>query len=204
MAQSELNRLLILPAIVLAAALSLSGCANLPFFGNDSDSSNNSSSRDDDDDEDEDEEEEDDNDSSGSSQCPQAFLDATKQQSDSSDFEGITVSEISPTEFEPASISDFLDGGCILVLEYTQDDMPGTIYEAFIPGSDDRLAELDAALVADGYDNSTESFYIGDDNSYVAVYSNEDSGFTQDQIDEQGMGFLGDEFIVITAYQGEV
>ena len=43
MAQTDVNRLLILPAIVLAAALSLTGCANLPFFGSDENSSSNSS-----------------------------------------------------------------------------------------------------------------------------------------------------------------
>lgn len=205
MAQTELNRLLIIPAIVLAATLSLSGCANLPFFGNDSGSSNNSSSKDDkDDQDDEDAEDEDDNDSGGAGGCPQKFLDTTQQSSDTADFDEITVTEIAPGDFEPAVLGDFLDGGCLLELSYTQDDVPGTIYEAFIPGGADTLAALDAALVAEGYDNSSESFYIGDENSFVAVYSNEDSGLSQDDIDEQGMGFLGDEFIVITAYKGEV
>ena len=205
MAQTDVNRLLILPAIVLAAALSLTGCAGLPFFGGDSDSSNNSSSRDDDDEDDEDEEEEED-DSSGSSNCPREFLDATKQQSNDAEtgFDELTITEIDPADFEPAVVGTELDGGCIFVIEYVQDDQPGKIFEAFVPGGEQLKATLDAALVADGFDNSTDSFYVGTDNEYVIIYGNDEGLFTDEQIKEQGLDFLGDEFLVITAYKGEV
>jgi hypothetical protein len=206
MSQSELNRLLILPAIVLAAALSLSGCAALPFFGGDSGQSNNSSSRDDDDEDDDDEDEDEDDDVVElSSDCPQEFLDATKETSSSSvDFDSLTVREISPSDFEPSSISEFLDGGCVLVVDYSQDDVDGTIYEAFIPGGQEVIDGIDAALVDDGFDDSTDNFYVGDGNEYVIVYSNEDSGVSQDTIAEQGGSFLGDEFVIVTAYSGKV
>ena len=207
MAQTDVNRLLILPAIVLAAALSLTGCADLPFFGGDSDSSNNSSSnKDDDDDEDDEDEEEEEDDSSGSSNCPRQFLDATKQQSDNAEtgFDEITIREIDPADFEPAVVGTELDGGCIFVIEYVQDDKPGKIFEAFVPGGDELKTTLDAALVADGFDNSTESFYVGTDNEYVIIYGNDEGLFTDEQIEEQGLDFLGDEFLVITAYKGEV
>jgi len=208
MAQTELNRLLILPAIVLAATLSLTGCSNLPFFGGDSDSSNNSSSRDDDeDDEDEEEEEEEEDDNSGSGGCPQKFLDqaTTDGSLGDSGLDNVKVTEIAPSDFEPASVGDVLGEGCIFILSYSQDGEDAEFYEAFIPGGDDVVAQLDEALVADGYDGSSgEGFYIGDDNSFVAVYANEDSGFTEDEVQEYGLDFLGDEFLVVTAYKGEV
>jgi len=46
--------------------------------------------------------------------------------------------------------------------------------------------------------------YIGDENSFVAVLANDDSGISAEDIEDMGMGFLGDEFIVITAYKGKV
>ena len=202
MAQTDVNRLLILPAIVLAAALSLTGCAGLPFFGGDSDSSNNSSSRDDDEDEDEEEEEEEEE-ASGSSQCPQQFLDSSSQQYDES-LDEVTVAEIDPSDFEPTVVAAELDGGCFFTITTLNDGVETVLYNAFVPGGEDLFATLDEALLGGGYESMGEGFYTGTDNEYVIVYNNEDSMLTPDQIEEAGLGFLGDEFLVVTAYKGEV
>lgn len=205
MAQTTLNRLLIIPAIVLAATVSLTGCANLPFFGGDSNSSNNSSNNKDDDDEDEDEDEDkdedEDEDDNASGGCPQQFLDKTQTDGAAGglDFDSLTVAEIEPSTFEPAAIADQLDGGCIISISYDAEGQSGTMYEAFVPGGDDVAAEIDEALVADGWDNSTDGFYVKD-TLYLVVTSNEDSGISADAAVEQGLGFLGDEFLVIVTY----
>lgn len=208
MAQSDVKRLLILPAIVLAAALSLTGCANLPFFGGDDSSSNNSSNnnKDDDEDEEEEDEEEEEEEASGSSNCPQQFLDYSELQGNNAEsgLEDLNLSEIDPAEFEPAVIGDQLDGGCVFTIEYTSDDAPGKIFNAFVPGGQDLQDSLDAALTADGYESMGEGFYTGTEGDYVIVIDNEDAMLTDEQIEEQGLGFLGDEFVVITAYTGEV
>ena len=203
MAQTDVNRLLILPVIVLAAALSLSGCANLPFFGNDSDSSNNSSSKDDDDEEEEEEEEEEEPTNAGS--CPQEFLDMTKADSAGVDtgFDDVSVTEIDPRLFEPAALGDIV-GGCVFVIEYVQDGTPGTIFQAYIPGGADVVADIDTALVADGWDDTIDTMYVKNDNSYVIVYSTEDGGLTDAQIDEAGLSALGSDLVVVLAYKGEV
>jgi hypothetical protein len=208
MAQSELNRLLILPAIVLAAALSLSGCANLPFFGNDSGSSNNSSSNDDDDDEDEDDEDEDEDEDEdadtggGDSSCPPQFLDASQQQYDGS-LDNVVLAEINPNEFEPSLVGDLLDSGCFFTITTENEGVETILYNAFVPGGEELIASLDDALLGDGYEAMGGGFYTGTD-QYVIVYSDEDAVMTPEQIEEQGLGFLGDEFVVVTAYEGQV
>jgi hypothetical protein len=206
MAQSDVKRLLILPAIVLAAALSLTGCANLPFFGGDDTSSNNSSNDKDDKDDEEEEEEEEEEEATGSSNCPQQFLDYSELQGSNAEsgLENLSLNEIEPAEFEPAVIGDQLDGGCVFTIEYTSEDAPGKIFNAFVPGGQDLQDSLDAALTADGYESMGEGFYTGTEGDYVIVYNNEDALLTEEQIEEQGLGFLGDEFLVITAYTGEV
>lgn len=209
MAQSTLNRLLIIPAIVLAATISLTGCANLPFFGGDSNSSNNSSNdkddddkdKDEDEDDDEDKDEDDDDDNNSSGGCPQQFLDKTQTDGAAGglDFDSLTVAEIESANFEPAAIGGLLDDGCIISISYDADGQSGTMFEAFVPGGDDLKKELDAALVADGWDDSSEGFYVKD-TLYLVVTSNEDSGISADAAQEQGLGFLGDEFLVIVTY----
>ena len=205
MAQTDVNRLLILPAIVLAAALSLTGCANLPFFGGDDNSSSNSS-KDKNDEDDEDEEEEEEEEASGSSNCPQQFLDYSKQQGETAEsgLENLSLTEIDPAQFEPAVVGNEIDGGCIFVIEYTQEGTDSKIFEAFVPGGPELQSSIDAALLADGFESMGEGFYTSADSSYVIVYNNEDALITDEQIQEQGLGFLGDEFLVITAYSGEV
>jgi hypothetical protein len=209
MPHSELNRLLILPAIVLAAALSLSGCAALPFFGTDSGSSNNSSSRDDDDeddDEDEDDEDEDEESKGGSSGCPRELLDASRASANAGDaaLDKIEITEITPEQFEPSAIGTVVDEGCFFVVEYESDGTPAQIFEAFVPGGAELVAELDSALTDDGFSNSAASFYVGDDNSFVIVTTSEGSSYIEDQLEDDGLDFLGDEWVLIMAYKGQV
>ena len=208
MAKSDVNRLLILPAIVLAAALSLTGCANLPFFGGDDNSSNNSSNNKDDkdDEDDEDDEEEEEEEASGSSSCPQEFLDKTKQQGDAAGtgLENLAITEIDPADFEPAAIGSELDGGCVFTIQYTLEGTDNIFYQAFVPGGQDLQDSIDAALVSGGYEASTDGFYSGAEGDYVIVLDQDEAESTPQQIQEQGLSFLGSEFLVISAYSVQV
>jgi hypothetical protein len=206
MAKSDVNRLLILPAIVLAAALSLTGCANLPFGGDDNSSNNSSNNKNDKDDEDEEEEEEEEEEASGSSNCPQEFLDKTKQQGDAAGtgLENLTITEIDPADFKPAAIGSELDGGCVFTIQYTLEGTDSVFYQAFVPGGQDLQDSINSALVDGGYEVSTDGFYTGTDGDYVIVLDQDESEATPQQIQEQGLGFLGSEFLVISAYEVQV
>ena len=207
MAKSDVNRLLILPTIALAAALSLTGCAGLPFFGGDDNSSNNSSNnKNDKDDEDEEEEEEEEEEASGSSNCPQEFLDTTKEQGDvaGTGLENLAITEIDPADFEPAAIAGELDGGCIFTIQYTLEGTDTVFYQAFVPGGQDLQDSIDSALVADGYEVSTDGFYTGAKGDYVIVLDQDEAEVTPQQIQEQGLSFLGSEFVVISAQRAQV
>ena len=133
--------------------------------------------------------------------CPEAFLDFTTEQSETSGLENVVVREIPAAEFEPASIAEALDGGCLFVIEYVSGNNEGRQYQGYVPGGEDILSAIDTALVAEGYEDEVENFYRDGDGNYVAAYPAGDPVSAAD-LAEQGLTGFGDDIVIVNAYQG--
>ena len=193
MALLELKRSLLLPAILLAASLTLVGCGGTPT--NNSDNSSSSSSKDDDEEEAEEEEEEVDADASTESNCPLGFVQASQDMVQ----QEATVSILTAGEFDVPEVGlDILASGCLFS---TTGDVDGTTFTSqsgYLPGGAAELAEISANLEAAGFVTmeGADGFYTRDKTS-VVVFNSADLPGGAEAAGPLNLGF-GDEFLVLS------
>ena len=190
MALLELKRSLLLPAILIAASLTLVGCSGAPSDNNSSNSS--SSSSDDDEDEEEAEEEEEEEVSAGG--CPPEFLTAFE----STATEGAEVSILTPAEFSAPEIGEqYLEGGCLFRVVVEVDGSSGQSDFGYLPGDADTVAAISANLDAAGFENLAEGMYSKSDTFGVFVLDSADS-MSAEEVERLGLDF-GDSFVIVMA-----
>ena len=196
MALLELKRSLLLPAILLAASLTLVGCGGTPSNNSDDDKSSSSSS--DKDDEEEEAEEEEEADASTEGNCPIGFIQASQDMVE----QEATVSILAASEFDVQEVGlDILASGCLFS---TTGDVDGTTFTSqsgYLPGGAAELAEISANLEAAGFVAMTgaDGFYTRDTTS-VVVFNSADLPGGAEAASPLNLGF-GDEFLVLSVIQ---
>ena len=135
----------------------------------------------------------------GESQCPAGYVPEPMSAENAETYPNQAVyTEIAPHDFEPLTVGDVLRAGCILVSSVINDDnTERRMYQAFVADSENLVADLDAALKADGFETTGGGVYRRN-NSIVGVYGNEEL-VRNDQLIEAG--FVGDSFVVVMAYR---
>ena len=135
----------------------------------------------------------------GESQCPAGYVPEPMSAENAETYPNQAVyTEIAPQDFEPLAVGDVLRTGCILVSSALNDDnTERRIYQAFVADSENLVADLDAALKADGFETTGGGVYRRN-NSIVGVYGNEELVRNDQLIDA---GFVGDSFVVVMAYR---
>ena len=189
MALLELKRSLLLPAILIAASLTLVGCS---AGSSDTNNSSNNSSSSSDDDEDEEEAEEEEEVSAGG--CPASFLSAFE----STAAEGAEVSLITADEFSAPEIGEeYLEDGCLFRVVVEVDGSTGQSDFGYLPGDADTVAAISANLDAAGFENLAEGMYSKSDTFGVFVLDSADS-MSAEEVDKLGLDF-GDSFVIVMA-----
>jgi len=185
----ELKRSLLLPAILIAASLTLVGCS---AGSSDTNNSSNNSSSSSDDDEDEEEAEEEEEVSAGG--CPASFLSAFE----STAAEGAEVSLITADEFSAPEIGEeYLEDGCLFRVVVEVDGSTGQSDFGYLPGDADTVAAISANLDAAGFENLAEGMYSKSDTFGVFVLDSADS-MSAEEVDKLGLDF-GDSFVIVMA-----
>lgn len=189
MAIRALDRLLLVPAIIVLTSATLAGCALLPG-GNPAPSASSSSES-----TDESGENDDDNDgASAGSNCPEAF---DEQAGGAAGFDG-TYAEISADEFSAPEVgTEYLEDGCIFRVTVDSEGTKAESDFAYIPGDADTVAAISANLEAEGFTKLTEGMYTLNDNFGVFVINSSDSMSATD-VEKLELGF-GDSFIIVMA-----
>jgi len=186
----ELKRSLLLPAILIAASLTLVGCSAGSSDNNNS--SNNSSSSSDEDEEEAEEEEEEEEVSAGG--CPASFLSAFE----STAAEGAEVSLITADEFSAPEIGEeYLEDGCLFRVVVEVDGTTGQSDFGYLPGDAATVAAISANLDAAGFTNLAEGMYSKSDTFGVFVLDSADS-MSAEEVDKLGLDF-GDSFVIVMA-----
>ena len=188
MATRTLDRLLLIPALIVLGSLTFSGCSLLPGSNP---APSNSSSSDKDDDKDEAEEEQD-GDASG---CPDSFDQAAAAPADL----GGEFEFISAADFTSSSVigAEFFDRGCLFRVTVDTDGVVSTSDFGYLPGDATTVAAISANLEAAGYAKLTEGMFSLDDSSGVFVFASDDT-MDKTQVDALGLGF-GDSFVIVMA-----
>ncbi len=182
----DLNRILLVPALIVLGSLTVTSCV---FFPSD-DSSTSSRDRDD---RDEDEEEEEVEEESTTA-CPPDFV-AALERLQPDDFGGeYTVLE--PTDFGAPEIGEnVLVEGCLFRAEVTVDGVDTSTDFGYLPGDEATVTEIGTTLVTAGY---TVAGYTGSythpDGTMVLVTQADNSA--EPSLDDLGLDF-GDTFVVV-------
>lgn len=179
MALRSIDRLLLIPALIVLGSLTVAGCS--PSTPNNDSSS---SSRDDRDDE-ADEEAEEEEDASGSG-CPASFS------SQGLGIEDFAIVDAGDFKYQAIG-ADILAKGCLFSIGASSD---AEVQQGYLPGGDAEKAEIAASLEAAGYTSLSDGVYSNPEGSTVAVQDSADL-FTGEAIDAFDLGF-GDSFIVVT------
>lgn len=194
MALLELKRSLLLPAMLLAASLTLVGCSGAP--SNTADNSNSSSS--DSDSEADDAEDEEAAEASTGGNCPAGFEAAAVAQTQ----QDATITVLSAAEFDVPEVGlDILASGCLFETTADVDGTPYTAQSGYLPGDATVLAEIAANLEAGGYESMSgvDGFYTLDTTSIV-IFDSADLPGGAEAAKPLNLGF-GDNFLVITVIQ---
>ena len=198
MALLELKRSLLLPAILLAASLTLVGCGGTPTDNSDDKDSSSSSSDDKDKDEAEEEEAEEEADASTEGNCPLGF----EQSAANLGAAGSSVTVISASDFDVPEVGlDILASGCLFSATGEVDGTSYTSQAGYLPGDAAKLDEIVANLVAGGFTatSGVDGFYTRDKTSIV-VFNSADLPGGATAAEPLNLGF-GDNFLVITVIQ---
>ena len=181
MALRSIDRLLLIPALIVLGSLTVAGCS--PSTPNNDSSSSSRDDRDDEADEEEAEEEEEDASGSG---CPASFSS-----------QGLGIDDfavLDAADFKYQAIgADILADGCLFTIGASSD---AEVQQGYLPGGDAEKAEIGASLEAGGYTLLSDGVYSNPEGSTIAVQDSADL-FTPDAINSFDLGF-GDSFIVVT------
>ena len=194
MATRTLDRLLLIPALIVLGSLTLAGCSLLPG-GNANPSSSSSSDKDDDEAEAEDADAEQDDQGGDASGCPDSFDQAAAAPADL----GGEFEFISAADFTSSSVigAEYFDRGCLFRVTVDTDGVTSTSDFGYLPGDAATVAAISANLEAAGYAKLTEGMFSLDDTSGVFVFASDDT-MDKTQVDSLGLGF-GDSFVIVMA-----
>jgi len=190
MATRTIDRLLLIPALIVLGSVTLAGCSLLPGGApSPSSSSSDSSSGD----ESSDEEATDDADeATGSSDCPDSLSESTAAMAGADG----TVTFIEPVDFAAPVVGvEFLDGGCLFRVEVETEGVPSSTDIGYLPGDAATVATISANLEAGGYTKVADGIFTLSDNSGVFVFASEDM-MSATEVEQLGMG---DSIVVVMA-----
>lgn len=191
MATRTLDRLLLIPALIVIGSLTLAGCSLLPG-ANANPSNSSSSDKDDEKDAAEEEEAEQEDAASG---CPDSFDQAAAAPAElGGQFEFISAADFSSSA---AIGSEFFDRGCLFRVTVDTDGVTSTSDFGYLPGDAATVAAISANLEAGGYTKLTEGMFSLDDSSGVFVFASGDT-MSETQVDALDLGF-GDSFVIVMA-----
>jgi hypothetical protein len=135
--------------------------------------------------------------------CPQRFVDETIGEPDTDgEYPNVTATQLAASEFLPAAVGRLIEGGCMFRFDVVNEDSEHAIYSAYFPGGEELFAEIEQALVAEGYRIEDRGFYIARTGEYFGMYANDETLFSPQQLQGDGIAFLGDEYIVTTFFVG--
>lgn len=189
MATRTIDRLLLVPAVIVLGSLTLGGCSLLP--GGAPAPSTSSSSTAPADDESTEEPSEDD-DAAASSGCPDSLTQSTAAMA------GVDgeVAFIEAADFAvPVVGADLLEGGCLFRVSVDNEGVATTTDIGYLPGDAATVATISANLEAGGYTKVTDGIFTLTDNSGVFVFSSEDM-MTSTEVAQLG---LGDSVVIVMA-----
>lgn len=194
MAIRTLDRLLLIPALIVLGSVTLAGCASLPG-NNSNDSSNSSNSSKDDKNEDEEEEAEEEEQSDSTGGCPDSFDQAAAAPANL----GGEFEFISAADFTAASVigEEYLEDGCLFRVTVDTEGVVSTSDFGYIPGDTETVTAISANLEGGGYTKLTAGMFSLDDSSGVFVFDSGDS-MSESDVSTLDLGF-GDSFVVVMA-----
>lgn len=192
MASRTIDRLLLVPALIVLGSLTLAGCALLP--GNTSTPSSSPSSSAQADDESTDDEAEADGDSASTGGCPDSISESTAAMA------GVDgeITFIEAADFSATAISTkYLTGGCLfrVAVAAEGDGIATTTDIGYLPGDAATVTAISADLEAAGYTKVTDGIFTISDTSGVFVFASDDM-MSEAEVEQLG---LGDSIVIVMA-----
>lgn len=184
MANRTLDRLLLIPALIVLGSVTLAGCSLLPGANNAPTSAASNGSEESTDDADEE---------PSSGNCPPEFAPSAGLGGAEGDYKIISAAEFSV----PLVGSEFLEGGCFFRVTVEGEDASGTSDFGYLPGDADTVVEISSNLEAGGYEKVADGIFQLSDTEGVFVFHSGDTLSAED-VEKLGLDF-GDSFVIVMA-----
>lgn len=188
MASRTIDRLLLVPALIVLGSVSLAGCALLP--GNASAPSSAPSSSAQAEDESTDDDAGDDDAASGG--CPDSISESAAAMAGvDGDITFITAADFSAE----AIAAEYLEGGCLFRVAVDTEGVATTTDIGYLPGDATTVTAISADLEAAGYTKVTDGIFTISDTSGVFVFASDDM-MSATEVEQLG---LGDSIVIVMA-----
>ena len=194
MALRTLDRLVLIPALIVLGSITLAGCSLLPGAGasNSSSSSSSDDKADAGDDAEAEETEAEDVEDDAAGGCPASITDSAATMA------GVDgdVDFISSAEFAaPVVGTEYLEGACLFRVVVDTEGSASSTDIGYLAGDAATVAAISANLEAGGYTKVTDGIFTLNDKSGVFVFGSDD---TMSAAEVEQLGF-GDSVVVVMA-----